>query len=974
MAKKYENVEKVTELLGEKQLGQLQKRISSTEKSLAEILKKLSALEADKSEKDALLAQEEAARAEASAVSAPVKSAPEAAKEVEKTAAEIPAQPTPSPEPSPAANEPAASVKETEEKTAEKKPVSEPTAEKPSPEEPKTAKEKSDKTVKAEKPVKSEKSEEVAKTSSKAEVPSESAKSAADEKRPSTEQTPVSEKTAAAEKKSSDAVPPAPPSGPAPAASVPPAAPSPSTAPAAGRPAPSAPAAPRAPRYFRNGQEQGVYIAKPGVDANAGVGSTYRSRTERPARPQGERPSRPQGDRPYQNRQGGTGARPRPAVGGIAAAPIVPKEKNFSSPPKKKTFDKTYVEKKPVSKRALIKQQGMTVEDFDEDKTGYRKLRTPKKQKRQEIQTVKIDHAVVTTEEIPLKVLSEKLGISAVEISKRLFKEGIMKSINDSIDYDNAALIAADLGIDLEYKPEKTAEEVLQDTVVTEEDASKLVPRAPVVTVMGHVDHGKTSLLDKIRSTSVTAGEAGGITQSIGAYTVTAKGKQITFIDTPGHAAFTAMRARGAQVTDIVILVVAADDGIMPQTIEAINHAKAAGVPIIVAMNKMDKYEVNPDRVKQGLIEQNLVPEEWGGDTMIVPVSAKTGMGIDDLLDAVNLQAEMLELKANPDRPAKGTIIEAKLDKGKGPVASIIVQLGTLHTGDNIISGTTMGRVRAMFDDKGRAVKAAGPSMAVSVLGLEDVPNAGDSIMAVDQALMKQVQEERKNKERESMIKQQSRVTLDDVFAQVEEGKIKNLNLVVKGDVQGSVEAVKQSLEKLGNEEIRVKVIHAAAGAINESDVMLADSANAIIIGFNVRPDTKAKKLAESSKVDVRSYRIIYELIDDMEAALKGMLAPKLKETLTGKCEVRQTFNITGVGTIAGCYVTDGKIVRGGKLRIYREDIMICEGGVKQLKRFKDDVKEVAKGYECGCAIDGFNEIRVGDIIECYVTEEVKPA
>lgn len=986
MAKKYENVEKVTELLGEKQLGQLQKRISSTEKSLAEILKKLSALEADKSEKDALLAQEEAARAEASAVSAPEKSAPEAAKEAEKTAAEIPAQPTPSPEPSPAAKEPAASVKETEEKTAEKKPVSEPTAEKPSPEEPKKVKEKSDKTVKVEKPVKSEKSEEVAQTSSKAEVPSESAKSAADEKRPSEEKTPVSEKTAAAEKKSSDAVSSAAPSRPASAssgassavngqaggtrpasaASAPSAASSASTAPTAGRPVPSAPAAPRAPRYFRNGQEQGVYIAKPGVDANAGVGSTYRSRTERPARPQG--------DRPYQNRQGGTGARPRPAVGGIAAAPIVPKEKNFSSPPKKKTFDKTYVEKKPVSKRALIKQQGMTVEDFDEDKTGYRKLRTPKKQKRQEIQTVKIDHAVVTTEEIPLKVLSEKLGISAVEISKRLFKEGIMKSINDSIDYDNAALIAADLGIDLEYKPEKTAEEVLQDTVVTEEDVSKLVPRAPVVTVMGHVDHGKTSLLDKIRSTSVTAGEAGGITQSIGAYTVTAKGKQITFIDTPGHAAFTAMRARGAQVTDIVILVVAADDGIMPQTIEAINHAKAAGVPIIVAMNKMDKYEVNPDRVKQGLIEQNLVPEEWGGDTMIVPVSAKTGMGIDDLLDAVNLQAEMLELKANPDRPAKGTIIEAKLDKGKGPVASIIVQLGTLHTGDNIISGTTMGRVRAMFDDKGRAVKAAGPSMAVSVLGLEDVPNAGDSIMAVDQALMKQVQEERKNKERESMIKQQSRVTLDDVFAQVEEGKIKNLNLVVKGDVQGSVEAVKQSLEKLGNEEIRVKVIHAAAGAINESDVMLADSANAIIIGFNVRPDTKAKKLAESSKVDVRSYRIIYELIDDMEAALKGMLAPKLKETLTGKCEVRQTFNITGVGTIAGCYVTDGKIVRGGKLRIYREDIMICEGGVKQLKRFKDDVKEVAKGYECGCSIDGFNEIRVGDIIECYVTEEVKPA
>ncbi len=733
--------------------------------------------------------------------------------------------------------------------------------------------------------------------------------------------------------------------------------------------APATPAAPRAPRYFRNGQEQGVYVAKPGVENTTTGGSTFRPR------PTGDRPARPTGG-PYPPRNGASTARPTRPIGGgapVVAAPVAPtrENKNFSAPAKKKTFEKTYSEKKPMSKRDLMRQQGMTVEDFDEDKSGYRKVRGPKKQKRQEIQTVKIEHAVVTTQEIPLKVLSEKLGVSAVEITKRLFKEGIMKGINDSIDYDNAALMAADMGIDLEYKPEKTAEDVLMATVA-EEDASKLVTRAPVVTVMGHVDHGKTSLLDKIRSTSVTSGEAGGITQSIGAYTVTAKGKQITFIDTPGHAAFTAMRARGAQITDVVILVVAADDGIMPQTVEAINHAKAANVPIIVAMNKMDKHEINPDKVKQELIEHELVPEEWGGDTMIVPVSAKTGMGIDDLLDAVNLVAEMQELKANPDRQAKGTIIEAKLDKGKGPVASIIVQTGTLKTGDNIISGTTMGRVRAMFDDKGKPVKSAGPSIAVSILGLEDVPNAGDSIMVVDQALMKKVQEERKNHERESMIKEQSRVTLDDVFAQVEEGKMKNLNLIVKGDVQGSVEAVKQSLEKLSNEEVRVKVIHAAAGAINEGDVMLADSANAIIIGFNVRPDTKAKKLAETSKVDVRSYRIIYELLDDMEAALKGMLAPKLKEILTGKCEVRQTFNITGVGTIAGCYVTDGKIVRGGKLRIYREDIMICEGGVKQLKRFKDDVKEVNYGYECGCAIEGFNEIRVGDIIECYVTEEIK--
>ncbi len=728
------------------------------------------------------------------------------------------------------------------------------------------------------------------------------------------------------------------------------------------------PTKPRAPRYFRNGQEQGVYVAKAGVETTpANYGATYRPR------PQGDRPARSASERSFSSGKPTSGARPiRSGVSAPIAAPIMPARdtKNFTSAPKKK-FEKTYTEKRGLNKRDLEKQRGMTVEDFDEDKSGYRKMRSPKKQKRQEIPTIKIEHAVVTTQEIPLKVLSEKLGVSAVEITKRLFKEGIMKGINDSIDYDNAALMAADMGIDLEYKPEKTAEEVLMDTTAVE-DESKLVLRAPVVTVMGHVDHGKTSLLDKIRATSVTSGEAGGITQSIGAYTVTAKGKQITFIDTPGHAAFTAMRARGAQVTDVVILVVAADDGIMPQTVEAINHAKAANVPIIVAMNKMDKYEINPDRVKQELIEHELVPEEWGGDTMVIPVSALTGQGIDDLLDAVNLVAEMQELKADPDRAAKGTIIEAKLDKGKGPVASIIVQTGTLRTGDNILSGTTMGRVRAMFDDKGKPVKAAGPSMAVSILGLEDVPNAGDSIVAVDQSLMKQVQEERKNKQRESMIKEQSRVSLDDIFAQVEEGKMQTLNLIVKGDVQGSVEAVKQSLEKLTNEEVRVKVIHSAAGAINEGDVMLADSANAIIIGFNVRPDTKAKKLAESSKVDVRSYRIIYELLDDMEAALKGMLAPKLKEVLTGKCEVRQTFNITGVGTVAGCYVTDGKIVRGGKLRIYREDIMICEGGVKQLKRFKDDVKEVNYGYECGCAIDGFNEIRVGDIIECYVTEEIK--
>ena len=910
MAKKYENVEKILGLLDDKQLGGLQKRLFSTEKNLSEILKKLSDLEADKVEREAAEAAriaEEEARAQAAA----------------KAAAEaVPTQ----------AEEPVAEEKPkktTKKKKAEETPVEESTES--------VETQSEEKTVVEEKPAPSKK--KTVKEEPKEEKPAEVAEVKAEETLKATEEAKPENRTFVPQTEQK----------------------------------PSEPKAPRAPRYFRNGQEQGVYVAKPGVETTPNA-SGYRTRPQgdRPARPQGDKPMRPQGERMPRP---ATGNKPmgRPSVSGGMPTPVVqPRDtKSFSAPAKKKTFEKTYSEKKPLSKRTLIKQQGMTVEDFDEDKSGYRKVRGPKKQKRQEIPTIKIEHAVVTTQEIPLKVLSEKLGVSAVEITKRLFKEGIMKGINDSIDYENAALMAADMGIDLEYKPEKTAEEVLLDTTAAE-DESKLIVRAPVVTVMGHVDHGKTSLLDAIRSTSVTSGEAGGITQSIGAYTVTAQGKQITFIDTPGHAAFTAMRARGAQVTDIVILVVAADDGIMPQTVEAINHAKAANVPIIVAMNKMDKHEINPDRVKQQLIEHELVPEEWGGDTMIVPVSAKARMGIEDLLDAVNLVAEMQELKANPDRQAKGTIIEAKLDKGKGPVASIIVQTGTLKTGDNILSGTTMGRVRAMFDDKGKPVKSAGPSMAVSILGLEDVPNAGDSIVAVDQALMKQVQEERKNRERESMIKQQSRVTLDDVFAQVEEGKIKNLNLIVKGDVQGSVEAVKQSLEKLSNEEVRVKVIHSAAGAINEGDVMLADSANAIIIGFNVRPDTKAKKLAEMSKVDVRSYRIIYELLDDMQAALKGMLAPKLKETLTGKCEVRQTFNITGVGTIAGCYVTDGKIVRGGKLRIYREDIMICEGGVKQLKRFKDDVKEVNYGYECGCAIEGFNEIRVGDIIECYVTEEIK--
>ncbi len=712
--------------------------------------------------------------------------------------------------------------------------------------------------------------------------------------------------------------------------------------------------------------EQRPAPAKPAAE-----NKTFVNRDSRPARQgAGQRPA-------FNPNRPAPTARPSAQKFGNApaasAAQTAQKAKNFG-PDKKKGYERTYVEKErhTISKRALIKQQGASIDDFDENKSGYRKLRVKKDKSQKNSQTIKIEHATVTTNDIPLKMLSEKLGISAVEITKRLFKEGIMKTVNETIDYDTAALVAADLGIELEYKPEKTAEEVLfEKQADTVEEIERLVPRAPVVTVMGHVDHGKTSLLDYIRKSNAAASEAGGITQHIGAYTVSVNGKNITFIDTPGHEAFTAMRARGAQVTDIVILVVAADDGIMPQTVEAINHAKAAGVTIVVAINKIDKQGANVEKVRQDLTGEGLVPEEWGGDVVMCPISCKTGEGIPQLLESVLLVAEMKELLANPEREARGVVIEARLDKGKGPVATVLIQNGTLHTGDNVICGTVTGRVRAMIDDKGRTVKDAGPSMAVNVLGLEEVPNSGDTIFAVSQALMKQVIDERKRKESESMIKSSQKVSLDDVFGKIAEGNMKNLNLVIKGDVQGSVEAIKQSVVKLSNEEVQVKVIHSGAGAVTETDVMLADSANAIIIAFNVRPDAKAKALAERSKVDVRTYRIIYDLLDDIEAALKGMLAPKYEEVFVGKCEVRQTFKITGVGNIAGCYVLDGKIVRGGKLRIYRDDILIVEGNVQQLKRFKDDVKEVAAGYECGCAIEGFNDIKVGDIIECYLIQEI---
>ncbi|PWM70980.1 MAG: translation initiation factor IF-2 [Bacillota bacterium] len=696
----------------------------------------------------------------------------------------------------------------------------------------------------------------------------------------------------------------------------------------------------------------------------------YIPENKRPER--GPRKEYVSGDRPRP--QGGAGAKPAPR-GGVyrPAEPVaIPAQggKNFGA--NKKKGEKNYEEKKnnTLSKRALIKQS-VSVEDFDEDKSGYRKMRPAKKQKSRQDVGVKIEHAVITTEVIPLKVLSEKIGVSAIEITKKLFKEGIMKTINDSVDFDTAAYIAADLGIELELKMEKTAEDKLSEGFVEDTDDASAVKRPPVVTVMGHVDHGKTSLLDRIRKSSVASGEAGGITQHIGAYQVTVNGKPITFLDTPGHEAFTAMRARGAEATDIAVLVVAADDGIMPQTVEAINHAKAAGVSIIAAVNKIDKPEANIDRVKTQLTENGLVPEEWGGDVMVCPVSAKSGQGMDELLESILLLADVKELKANPDRKAKGVVLEAKLDTSKGPLANVLVQNGTLKVGDPIVIGMVVGKVRAMIDDKGRRITSAGPSVPVSIMGLDDVPAAGDTLYAVSQELTKQVAEERKNKLKSDAVATQ-KVSLDDVFNRIAEGEMKTLNIIVKADVQGSVEAVKQSLLKLSNEEVKVNVIHAAAGAISETDIMLADSSDAIIIGFNVRPDSNAKTSAEKSGVDIKLYRVIYEAIEDVEKALKGMLAPKYKETYMGKAEVRETFKITGVGMVAGCYVTEGKIVRSGKLRIYRDDVMICEGNVNQLKRFKDDVKEVNQGFECGISIEKFNDVKIGDFIESYVIEEVK--
>ena len=575
-------------------------------------------------------------------------------------------------------------------------------------------------------------------------------------------------------------------------------------------------------------------------------------------------------------------------------------------------------------------------------------------------------------DEITVGELASRMKKTAVEVIKCLMKNGVMASVNQTIDFDTAEFVAVELGCKVEREVVVTIEERLFDD--HEDTADELITRPPVVVVMGHVDHGKTSLLDYIRNAKVAAGEAGGITQHIGAYTVKINDQPITFLDTPGHAAFTEMRARGAMCTDIAILVVAANDGIMPQTIEAINHAKAANIPIIVAVNKMDLYGANPDRILTQLTEHELTPAEWGGDTEVCRISAKTGQGIDELLETVILTAEVADLKANPNRAGKGTVIEARLDKNRGPIATLLVQNGTLHQGDLIIAGTAVGRVRVMTNDKGLEVQDAGPSVPVEITGLAEVPAPGDEFSAVsDERMARQLVEQRKQKIKDEANKLNQKVTLESLFSKLQEGEMKELNLIVKADVQGSAEAVKASLEKLTNEEVRVKVIHAGVGAINESDILLASTSGAIVIGFNVRPNELAQAAAKRDKVDMRMYRVIYDAINEIGDAMKGMLAPKFREAIIGHAEVRQTYKVSSVGTIAGCYVKDGKITRDASVRVLRDDIVIHEGKLGSLQRFKDSVKEVAAGYECGTSIEKFNDIKEGDVFECFVMEQIQP-
>ncbi len=619
--------------------------------------------------------------------------------------------------------------------------------------------------------------------------------------------------------------------------------------------------------------------------------------------------------------------------------------------------------KQKLTKQSQKRSQYMGSKRRQEEQEKMRRLQ-------QQAMAKKVPLKVLIPEEIAVGELALRLKKSAADVVRQLMKLGVMASVSQVIDFDTAAIVAEEFGAVVQKEVIVTIEERLLDD--SEDKEENLTPRAPVVVVMGHVDHGKTSLLDAIRKTNVVSGEAGGITQHIGAYRVSLNGRDITFLDTPGHAAFTSMRARGAQVTDVAILVVAADDGIMPQTVEAINHAKAAGVPLVVAVNKIDKEAANPERIMQQLTEYELVPEEWGGSTIVCPVSAKAGTGIDNLLEMVLLTADMLELKANPDRAAKGTVIEAKLDRGRGPVATILVQNGTLRLGDIVIAGTAVGRVRAMQDDRGRKIEAAGPSVPVEITGLAEVPAAGDLFYAVeDERMARTLAEQRKAQEKQERAQQQQKVTLENLFAHINEGNVKELNIIVKADVQGSAEAVRASLEKLSNEEVRVRVIHSGVGGVNESDVMLASASGAIIVGFNVRPEAGAAESAARAEVDIRLYRIIYDCLEEIEQAMKGMLAPKYHEVVLGQAEVRQTFKVSGVGTIAGCYVQNGKMVRAAQVRIVRDSIVIHEGVLSSLKRFKDDAKEVQQGFECGMSFERYNDIKEGDIIEAFQMEEI---
>jgi len=664
----------------------------------------------------------------------------------------------------------------------------------------------------------------------------------------------------------------------------------------------------------------------------------------------------------------------RGGAGGRRQAPelAVPMEKERVSnyDPNKKNYIRQHDPEHVSRNRKQASKNTFNGYD-DEVIRGGKRARSKKPSAQQMMAPIKIETAYMAGDTITVRDLTEKIGKPAGEIIKKLFMLGNMATINSEIDFDTAQLVCSDFDITLERKQEQTAEAALvaEDFDDAEEN---LEERPPVVTIMGHVDHGKTSLLDYIRKSRVTAGEAGGITQHIGAYTVNVDGRQITFLDTPGHEAFTAMRARGTQATDIAVLVVAADDSVMPQTVESINHAKAAEVPVIVAINKMDKPDANPEKVKQDLTQYGLVCEDWGGETICVPVSAKTGEGVDSLLEMILLQADMLQLQANPNRLGRGVIIEAKLDKARGPLATVLLQNGTLHVGDNIIAGMASGRVRALINDKGERVTSAGPSMPVEIMGFDDVPSAGDEMIAVgDDHLSRQVADERREKLKASREATMAKMSMENLFASIEAGKVTTLNLIIKADVQGSVEAVKQAMEKLSNDEVKIRVLHSAAGAITKDDVNLASAFNAIIIGFNIRPDASAREAAEKQKVDVRLYTVIYKAIEDMELAMKGMLEPEYREVLLGHAEVRNVFKITGAGIIAGCYVTDGKVQRNANVRLLRDNVVVHEGKLSSLRHLKDDVKEMAAGYECGMSLEGHNDIKEGDIVECFIMEEI---